>query len=321
MEKNDKRNYCLDFAKGIACILVVFMHCEFPGYLGIFMQCIARFSVPLFFMISGYFCYKKNGTADYKKKIRHILDIIIYGSVLYGILAIVLQELHPLTLKMIMNWIIFNTPTIIASQMWFLFALLYDYILFAFIEKHHLHKFAYLCIPFFILVYIFMAQGLHLMGIEIENMRYRNFLIEGFPLFTLGYWFHENQEKIRIPDKVLIAVMIVTTLLCPVERALVGRDFGVNIVTFPQVISIFLFCLNHLELGKGSRMAQFGAKYSMYMYLFHPAIWRLLKKVYKFLYLRSNLVAQYMMPILCVSFTCLLSYAFLEVKKKLGKQS
>lgn len=50
-------NPCLDFIKGIACICVIFMHCEFPGVVGIVVQAVSRFSVPLFFMVSGYFCF------------------------------------------------------------------------------------------------------------------------------------------------------------------------------------------------------------------------------------------------------------------------
>lgn len=60
MAEKAKRNYCLDFIKGIACICVVFMHCEFPGILGIVIQCVSRFCVPFFFMVSGYFAYKEN---------------------------------------------------------------------------------------------------------------------------------------------------------------------------------------------------------------------------------------------------------------------
>lgn len=51
-------NYCLDFIKGIACMFVVFMHCEFPGILGTAVQAISRFCVPFFFMVSGYFCFR-----------------------------------------------------------------------------------------------------------------------------------------------------------------------------------------------------------------------------------------------------------------------
>ena len=51
-------NFCIDFLKGIACIFVVFMHCEFPGLMGIAVQAISRFCVPFFFMVSGYYCFK-----------------------------------------------------------------------------------------------------------------------------------------------------------------------------------------------------------------------------------------------------------------------
>ena len=319
MSETKSRNYCLDLAKAIACICVVFMHCEFPGYLGILVQCVSRFSVPLFFMISGYFCYRKDGETDYRKKIRHICKMILYGTVLYSILTVMLQEVYPLTVKGLFDWIVFNEPEIIAPQMWFLFALLYDYILFSLVEKYKAYKIAYACIPLGIIIYIIMAQGMHLYGIKVTNYYYRNFLIEGFPLFSLGYLIHEKEEQIKVSDKILIGTMIVSTLLCPVERALLGRDFGVNIVTFFQVVSIFLYCLKHPDLGKGNRLAEFGATYSMYIYLFHPAIWILLKKVYKLLGLRSYPIAMYLMPIFCVLLTCFISFAFLKTKKKIEK--
>lgn len=64
----EQHNFCLDFIKGIACICVIFMHCEFPGTLGVVVQCMSRFCVPFFFMVSGYYSFyggkaskKKNG--------------------------------------------------------------------------------------------------------------------------------------------------------------------------------------------------------------------------------------------------------------------
>ena len=61
MEKRIKEyNYCLDFIKGIACFFVVCMHCEFPGKAGMVVQCMTRFCVPFFFMVSGYYCFYEN---------------------------------------------------------------------------------------------------------------------------------------------------------------------------------------------------------------------------------------------------------------------
>ena len=47
-----------------------------------------------------------------------------------------------------------------------------------------------------------------------------------------------------------------------------GQGFWRNIMTFPQVVSMFLFSLKETSIGKSSRLALIGQKYSLYMYLF-----------------------------------------------------
>ena len=60
-----KRNRCLDFMKGLACIGVVFMHCSFPYPYGQVISFVFKFAVPIFFMVSGYYTYNEdcNGQA------------------------------------------------------------------------------------------------------------------------------------------------------------------------------------------------------------------------------------------------------------------
>ena len=70
-----KRNYSIDTLKffcilGVICIHYVpfkGMDLGWPGsrYLGIVINTIARVCVPLFFMITGYFSYKKNDFKSY----------------------------------------------------------------------------------------------------------------------------------------------------------------------------------------------------------------------------------------------------------------
>lgn len=93
-------NYCLDFIKGMACIFVVLMHVEFPGLTGTAVQAISRFSVPFFFMVSGYFCFRQflqksddknaavNGGLIIRKKTLHIAKITLYASLFYFTLAL-----------------------------------------------------------------------------------------------------------------------------------------------------------------------------------------------------------------------------------------
>lgn len=55
MKNMRKRNKYIDAAKALACIFVVLIHCMFPGKIGLVFRALARFAVPLFFAVSGYF--------------------------------------------------------------------------------------------------------------------------------------------------------------------------------------------------------------------------------------------------------------------------
>lgn len=319
-----KKNYCLDFIKGIACICVVFMHCEFPGILGTIIQCVSRFCVPFFFMVSGYFCYYEDGRTNVAvKKIKHIGKIILWASAFYVVWALVKcipgGGYFSVSLKSVIYFAVFNQPVIIVGQLWFLFALLYDYVLYGFVEKLKLHKLAYVLIIILIASYIVLAQGAHLLGISIPNMVYRNWLIEGFPLFMLGHWLHNNKERLKIQNNALIMVIIISTGLCLVERALMGRDFGVNICTFVQVTAMFIFAIKNADAFQNNPLRLLGEKYSMLIYIFHPFIWQSLSYVYSIMELSENILALYVMPILVLFFTLLMSKLFLVLKEKYRK--
>ena len=313
---SDNRNYSLDFVKGIACIFVVFMHCEFPGYLGTLVQSIARFCVPFFFMVSGYFCFRNDGITDYGKKIRHILLFIVLSAVFYLLITPLYTEGGYTVPKLgeVGKLLLFNVPFYIAGQLWFLFALIYDYILFWLVQRFRIYKAVYLLIPIGIAVYIALAQGLHLLGIHVPNYFYRNFLIEGLTLFSLGYWIHAQQEKLHFSNRVLLICIIVSTLLCPLERLLMGRDFGVNIVTFPQVTSLFLFCVRNPGMGRERLITRLGRDYSMYIYIFHPAVWHLLDKLYKGLQLDGYVITGYLRPVICVTISIVVSVLFVWIR-------
>lgn len=313
---NKERNYCLDLFKGIACIFVVFMHCEFPGKMGTLVQCISRFCVPFFFMVSGYFCYNPNGTVKYSKKIIHVLILIIGASLFYLIVTPLWSNVDYIPKEAVIDWIVFNTPWYIAGQLWFVFALFYDYILFCVFDKLGLRKLAYILIPVLMIIYICLAQGAHLAGIKVPNEYYRNFLIEGFLFFSLGAFLHEYKDRFNeISNRLLMALIILSTMACPLERMFMNRDFGVNIVTFVQVIAMFVFAVNNPSLGKNSLMTRFGADYSMFVYIIHPSVWHLLAKYYSINHLQSNMAAMYLMPVFCVIITVLVSTVPILIKK------
>ena len=335
-------NYCLDFLKGIACMFVVFMHCEFPGITGVAVQAISRFCVPFFFMVSGYFCFrplvqqsesqrtmilnKESNSLIIRKKVLHIAKITLYASLFY--LAFVLSKqllFHnqnfTITKKALFNWVVFNVPRVIAGQYWFLFALLYAYIFYGILERFNLRKFSYILAGIMFVVYIVMAQGMHLAGIKIPNHFYRNWLIEAFPYFMLGHWIHENQEKINITNRSLVTIIIATTLLCWVERWIMGRDFGVNIVSIPQVFALFVYGVKNPTNHEGA-LQRLGRDCSMLVYILHPAVWHALDDVYRFAGISKNLPALYMKPLLVLGFSIVLALLFNAIVSKIKtKQS
>lgn len=337
MAMKKQYNYCLDFIKGIACMFVVFMHCEFPGIMGTAVQAVSRFCVPFFFMVSGYFCFKPlmvntelksapdwRGVSSIGRKLKHIGKITFWASVFY--LAFVLfQQLcfHNqnilLSARDIFIWLVFNQPGIIAGQYWFLFALLYAYAFYGILESLRLRKFAYILAAMMFVVYVVMAQGAHLAGYHVPNMFYRNWLIEAFPYFMLGHWIHENQDKINISNKALIIIIVTTTLLCLVERWFMSRDFGVNIVTIPQVFALFIYGVKNPQKHEGI-VQRLGRDCSMLVYILHPAVWHSLQGIYIRIRWNDNMLALYMMPILVLGMSILFALVFNKLMDKVTKK-
>lgn len=315
---NRQYNHCFDFIKGIACVCVVFMHCEFPGILGTAVQAVSRFCVPFFFMIAGYYSYYCKGEGQYNacRKITHIAKITICATLFDLFVTVALcmifggQLSFPHT-KNIVNWLVFNQPVLISGHLWFLFALLYDYILFSLADRLKLTTVAIGMIPCLILAYIALAQGVHLVGIKLPNMIYRNFLIEGFPLFMGGYWLHLNSAKVtaKFSDRWLLFLFCASSIACLLERMALGRDFGVNIATFPQLTSLFILGMKHPEKFDSSALGWMGKRLSMFVYVLHIFVWRkLVNRIYSIVHISKNPLALYLKPIVVVVVTIVFSY-------------
>lgn len=315
-------NYCLDFIKGIACIFVVFMHIEFPGVMGVAVQAISRFCVPFFFMVSGYFCppqlnshgdaFVRNMWNTIMRKVCHVAKITLWSSLLYFALAIVSHLVFhsydfTINAKKIFDWIVFNQPWIISGHLWFLFALLYVYLFYGFLESNGLRKFAYILAAILFAGYVCLAQGAYLMEVNIPNIYYRNWLIEGFPFFMLGHWIHEKQEKINISNATLLFIIVLTTVLCCVERWLLGRDFGVNIVTIPQVFALFVYGVKNPLLHEGAAQ-RLGRDCSMFIYILHIAVWQpIVNGAYALMGIQESYPALFFKPVAVLVLTIILS--------------
>lgn len=97
--------------------------------------------------------------------------------------------------------------------------------------------------------------------------------------------------------------------MCLVERWIMGRDFGVNIVTIPQVFAMFIYGVKNPTRHEGA-IQRMGRDCSMMVYILHPAVWTTLRGVYGQLGLSDNLPALYLMPIMVLLLSIILSIVF-----------
>lgn len=340
------RNYnsCLDLIKGFACVFVVWMHCEFPGELGVAVQAISRFSVPFFFMVSGFFSSRINYSKENNTKrtniivnnykVKHIAVITFWSCLFY--LAWTLFRFFAfrdvslsISKSEIVIWLLFNQPAVIAGHLWFLFALLYVYIFVSIIDNTKAKNYQYILGLVALVALYILGQAIHVFGIRfyvpgfiksfvnislpetvsVPNFLYRNWLIEGFAFFMLGRWLKENGNNLTMSNRMVIILFVVSSILCLVERKLMGRDFGVNIFTLPQVLSLFLYAINNPN-GHEGFMQRIGRDCSMIVYIVHIFIWQVLAIFYRSIGLDSSKIALYLLPVLVVIFSIALSVMY-----------
>jgi len=150
---------------------------------------IARISVPIFFLINGYFLYHVISDKNKSKKyILHIITIYVVWVLIY----------FPTKLLGSMGWksVIFFIITGY-THLWYLVSLIWASILLLFVKRFN---------PTVILVFSFLLffcglfiQKAGLLGIELNVMIQgsRNFLFMGFPFVFIGYYINKK----RIEDK------------------------------------------------------------------------------------------------------------------------
>ena len=105
---------------------------------------------------------------------------------------------------------------------------------------------------------------------------------------------------------------------CLLERMVLGRDFGVNIATFPQLACLFIIGMKHPDKFARNALGWIGKRLSMLVYVLHMFIWRyVIDCVYVVLHVSKNPLALYMKPVAVLGVSILLSYAVVFCTSKI----
>ena len=285
-------NTTIDIVKFIASCGVVLIHYDFPNMVGKVIYGLARFGVPFFLMVSGYYVYNDDYRIVFKKlprKIYKIFKMWIITDIVYLVLEFILHGCKiAFFADEIAKWGAGRWYSFLAYQStwlgftWYLFALILCYVVTYLIARFNLWKF---CIPLSIaLLSINLYIGEILPFVRGEESPWNwcsNFALMAFPFYCLGFFtrMHEESFKQFISDRKMLIILALGFVLNMVERILTHASqlFLSNIL-----ISFFLlvYCIAfgdrfNKQEGKAGKIIDLVAylgKYSMYIYLIHPAI-------------------------------------------------
>ena len=269
------RNRSIDAVRAIACAFVLFVHCPFPGTFGVIVSALARFAVPFYLMVSGYYaCRETDGAmlAAAKKQLRSTAKLTLTGTIFYAVCNTLRDTLsggHPLAwffsllnATALRRLLIFNRAIFLSSVMYYLFMLLYVYILYILIIRVRAMRFAYAAIlPL-------LSTGVVLNEFMVAPWYHTgNWLLTGLPFFLLGHYIAAKKPRIAHPEWFILPGAL---LLCLETR--LNTEIYVSLGSLILSVSILLTCLAHPKARVPESLVRFGRSGSVVLFIIHCAV-------------------------------------------------
>lgn len=296
-DKTNVGNALLYSMEGAACISVIFIHCMLPSWPGILMCGLARFAVPLFFIVSGYYLRKNSSQENEikrraKQKAKRLGRILAWAALLYLVWSLTRAILEGGTAQMqtklleafaprqLFATIFLGDFTPIGGHLWFLAALLVCYGIIAHTGTTLLKKNTGRLAAALLFVHVagrFICALLsvdRLFGIPVY-IWFRNWLFMGLPFFLLGDWFRQNQETLvqKFSTKTLLAAFSLGVVLTVAETVLVaartGDDRELYLGIFLMIFALFLLAWKKPRQDHEGILARIGRNYLLEIYLLH----------------------------------------------------
>ncbi|WP_379133017.1 acyltransferase [Paenibacillus sp. sgz500958] len=289
------RVYSIDYIKFFAILAVVVIHTtSVDTQLGLILNALSRFSVPFFFVASGYFIGLKlinsTGTSECLSYVKsYIFKLVkIYG---WCILFYVWYDTSVLTLVNIQNGTnilqgladyfkdsfsflnVFYYGTVSSGyQLWFLPSLFWSVlILYSFYRIGRINLLMIISLVLNVVGLFGQAYAvLSLINITFSTL---DTLFFGLFYTTLGFYFAKYYPslKVKLSNSTLITLIIAFFTTQVVESIVLNSPSSYFISTIFLTISIFLFALNNRSLGKNSIISRIGA-HSLGIYILHVFI-------------------------------------------------
>lgn len=286
------RNQSMECCKMVASILVVFLHVPFPGEIDGFVKSFSGFAVPMFFAISGYFNYGADQKA-LSRRLKHLLKLYITAICVTFLWGCIRTELHGGSTiaflrqflpkpEEIAAWFLFQLDPRL-GQLWYLLSACLCYVFLrvyvGFFSEGEVDYRPLYAIAFS-LFSVFFALGIlaPVCGVDVPYLLYRNGWFMGLPMFTLGIFIHNHQERIfesfHFTGRKLVLLILAAILLSILQWRTMETG-QLTLGALIEVVLLMLLLVSHPTITAGawgtSLIAKFGA-WSTYVYLFHVTL-------------------------------------------------
>jgi surface polysaccharide O-acyltransferase-like enzyme len=302
----------LDIYRLLASFAVVILHVSMgvvPLDIQIYLKLFARFAVPFFFLVSGYFFYlgyEKNGDNFFLKNISKLLGIFIVASIFF------------LPIDIAKGNFLFSQRLILTgteSHLWFLPSLIFG-LTYCWYMMNTLKLLKFLPAIFLLTLFPFLLYY-YAVGTSIQryvDLEFARFFLS-ISFLSLGMFLAHNRIKLTLNRGLCligISIMIMITEVLYFRKHdpinLWGFQFLIN--TIPLSVGVFFISFHGY---KNSFLANLGRKYSLGIYLYHPFVNMLIYRLILTLFGNLSDIVLIINPIIC--FTVTLTLLILVNKK------
>ena len=223
------RNGLLDLLKLLGAFLIVCAHMPPSNPVSRMIANVCPMAMLPFFLTSGYYFLSGDGRVDAAKtraRVKKLLWITLKWFAFYLVVSTVLAALgngrfnnilslrawigHLTSPKTWLGLLAFQYVPGIGYQLWFMFALAWCNLVALAGEKLKLRRLLYALILPVCLGHIALQEASNQLGLGLHAMVISNAWTTGVPLFMLGMWIREHEERLRrLPLGLLVAAVIV----------------------------------------------------------------------------------------------------------------
>ena len=323
-----KRNTCLGFFEALACVMIVFIHCKFPGTLGVIMEGLARFGTPLFFVVSGFFLINSETTAKdlrakLKKRSLRVFALLMFSFAIYFVLGALTSCLGDVRMSFVeylasvFDWkklvllIVCNNPLTNVIN-WFMVAMLFSYLIIFLLPNLFIkNRYFPIVLSSLLLVVVafrlvITATGFSIFGISLDNaVLYRSWYANGLLFISLGIVLKRHEKfLLKIPFKYTVLIFLVSFAFSALENIVISKYIGPGIsyylVNIVCIISIIAMSVQKPDLFSKAKFINQKGNWTMFVYVLHPAFITILGYAIAAVGLESNAVIPWVKPLIVV---------------------